>query len=68
MRFLSEMQWSPYIVGLGIGVFKLVKLFDSKKSIKLFHIICQHERYDRKTISGKKSRRKTVLPKSKIVD
>ena len=45
MDFLTQLRWSPYVVGVGIGIVSLSELFAVEKTLGYFHILCKDQRY-----------------------
>jgi hypothetical protein len=46
MTFLTQVRWSPYAVGVGIGVLSWLSFLILKETFGQFNILCKNQRDD----------------------
>ena len=46
MEFLTEVRWTPYAVGIGIGILSWFSFLISREPISLFYVLCAGQRWD----------------------
>ena len=65
MEFLTKISWSPYVVGIGIGVLSWLSFLISRQPIACSTTFAKASGMIEKLFLGEKVNLKTILPKDK---